>query len=93
MSNETIITYSHTPDNFEASVDGWQAYCAEQGLSANPYKRFSEDWKVWKAAYLRAKGADKLGIMCAKEVPAEQYRIRHQYDEQDEGWYSSTAKE
>jgi len=97
---ETETTYGHTPTHWEASIDGWQAYCADKGLSANPYKRFSDDWTVWKAAYLRAKEADKMGIMCDKEVPAREYRKRHQFEAydfdsepKDEGWYSSVGDE
>lgn len=94
------ITYGHTPKHWDASIDGWQAYCADQGLSANPYKRFSDDWWIWKRSFLRAKEADKKGIMCAKEKPAREYRKRHQFEAYDfnsdtkgEDWYSSIGEE
>lgn len=63
--------------HIDVYVDGWQAHCAEMGLSANPNKRFSEKWTYWKNAFLEAKRADKKNVLSDRELPANIYRERH----------------
>lgn len=78
---EDEVTYG-VRGKIELYVDAWQAYCAGEGLRANPHKRFSEDWREWKKIFLNARQADKKGLMPGgyKNSPAEKYRERHKGD-------------
>lgn len=75
---EDEVTYG-VRGKIELYVDAWQAYCAGEGLRANPYKRFSENWKDWKRIFLNARQADKKGLMPGgyKTGLAEKYHERH----------------
>lgn len=75
-------THGSTIPYLDESVDGWQAYCAGMGLSKNPNKRFTEEWRHWKESYLNAKDAKKRGMLEGetRELPASQYRERHNID-------------
>ena len=83
MTEVEIMKGSKVP-NFEAFVDGWQAYCAGMGLDANPYllEQESEDRAAWRRAYLNAKRADENGSLGETGPAVRAYFNRHPYPDE-----------
>lgn len=67
--------------NFDAYVDGWQAYCAGMGQDANPYfiDRASEDYLTWRRAWSNAKKADDNGVLGETGPAVREYHNRHPF--------------
>ena len=62
-----------------AMIDGYRAYCADQPVKINPYKRKTIEWTFWKSGFLWAKKLDKKGGMPNgyKRIPTERYLKEH----------------
>lgn len=84
MSETEVMKGSSIP-NFDAYVDGWQAYCAGMDESVNPYfiDRTSEDYLTWRRAYANARRADENGNLGETGPAVRAYHNRHPFPDGD----------